>query len=134
WNDEDALRFLPRPPTESFICKLRALQPAAAKPATYKKPLRTAAGSEESRIETPCVVTYSFTIVITWKKATFSFGEFPLTFTSNGAGKPFRLVYPRESFHPYFRNCATFSSTLMPIRRARLPPRIFFLAWVVSWG
>src|SRR6266496_4261301 len=37
--------------TRSFICKLRALQPAAAKPATYNKLLRTAAGSEESRRE-----------------------------------------------------------------------------------
>ncbi len=31
----------------------------------------------------------------------------------------------------YF-NCATFCSTSIPIRRARLPPRIFFFACVVS--
>ena len=36
--------------------------------------------------------------------------------------------------HLYFRNSAAFCTTSIPIKRARLPPRIFFLACVVNCG
>jgi len=52
--------FSPPAVTHSFMWKLRALQPQAAKPATSTKHLRTAVGSEESRRKQTCIVTFSY--------------------------------------------------------------------------